>query len=445
MEMITAFFEKWLMLLKFNTNMIHNIALALLYIRLLYLPLKSFNLVGKKKAGETAPSSTTKSLKRLIMALLLNLLLGSALLKFLQPSSLANWLPTGWRFDYIMLAVIGGLILLSLLIYIPRQFYRIRKKEQSFGKVLWKFSWLLLMEFFLFSSLLWGVNELFVPNRIELDSPVVMYDLEEKPVSVVKIRKTTPNGTENGISTSDTSFLISAVDLHSGEKVWSRSAAWQEYLVGETKEGLLILNNKKKTLYFLNPRTGKKQMDEKDLLEKFPVLADNLSYMYTDYAITSPDKIYFYGLDGRYYMIDLAANEVTEDPGYSDKINPFTEAWNDEAGSNEKQMEKIETLYPELMGVGLVETQQANKQLVAYQKKRNDNRYTLALLDLTKRNIVWEQLLDAPAENTSTSLSFHQDEKFVYAWTGRYQYKINKETGKAAYQYDYKRGKQVVD
>lgn len=445
MELLTNFFEKWLMLLNFNSNMIHNTALTLLYLRLLYLPIKVIYVVKKKEEEETTSPSTTKVFKKLVIALILNFLLGSALLKFLQPTSLANWLPTGWRSDYILLAVIGSLVCLSLFIYIPRQIYQIRKKEQSLGKTFWKFSRFLLTVFFLFSLLLWGFNELVEPKRIELDSPVVIYNLKEKPISVVKIRKTTPNGTENGITTSFSSFLISAIDIHSGEKLWSRISTWQEYLVGETNEGLLVLNNKKKTLYFLNPKTGKKQTDEKDLLQKFPILADNLSYMYTDYAITSPDEIYLYGLDGRYYRMNLATNELTEDPSYSDKIQPFTERWNDGAVNNAKQIEKIVTLYPELMGVGLVESQQTDKQLVIYQKKRNDNRQTLALLDLTKRDLIWEQLLDATAENTSTSLDFYQDVKFAYAWTGRYQYKINKETGRVAYQYDYKRGKQVID
>jgi protein-S-isoprenylcysteine O-methyltransferase Ste14 len=444
MDMITDFFEKWLMLLNFNSNMIHNTALALLYMRLVYLPVKVICAVWKKKDKETKPPAGAAVLKRLMIALLFNFLLGSALLKFLQPASLTNWLPTGWRSDYILVAVIGGLVCLSLFIYMPRQIYQMKKKEQSAGKMLWKLSGLLLAEFFLFSLFLWGFNELFKPNRIELDSPVVMYNLKEQPVSVVKIRKITPNGTEDGISTSTSSFLISANDLHSGEKLWSRMSTWQEYLIGETTEGLLVLNNKKKTLYFLNPTTGKKQTDEKDFLERFPVLVDNLSYMYTDYAIPSPDEIYLYGLDGRYYRVNLAANEVTEDPSYADNIQPFTEGWGGTA-DNEKEIEKIETLYPELMGVRLIENHQADEQLIVYQKKRNDNRQTLALLDLTKRDFIWEQLLDAPIENMSTSLSFYQDAEFVYAWTGRYQYKINKETGKVAYQYDYKRGKQVVD
>lgn len=444
MDMITDFFEKWLMLLNFNSNMIHNTALALLYMRLVYLPVKVICAVWKKKDKETKPPAGAAVLKRLMIALLFNFLLGSALLKFLQPASLTNWLPTGWRSDYILVAVIGGLVCLSLFIYMPRQIYQMKKKEQSAGKMLWKLSGLLLAEFFLFSLFLWGFNELFKPNRIELDSPVVMYNLKEQPVSVVKVRKITPNGTEDGISTSTSSFLISANDLHSGEKLWSRMSTWQEYLIGETTEGLLVLNNKKKTLYFLNPTTGKKQTDEKDFLERFPVLVDNLSYMYTDYAIPSPDEIYLYGLDGRYYRVKLAANEVTEDPSYADNIQPFTEGW-DGTADNEKEIEKIETLYPELMGVRLIENHQADEQLIVYQKKRNDNRQTLALLDLTKRDFIWEQLLDAPIENMSTSLSFYQDAEFVYAWTGRYQYKINKETGKVAYQYDYKRGKQVVD
>ncbi|GEL03548.1 hypothetical protein RST01_01750 [Rummeliibacillus stabekisii] len=234
---------------------------------------------------------------------------------------------------------------------------------------------------------------------------------------------------------------MSAIDLRTGKKLWSRISTWQEYLVGETSEGLLVLNNKKKTLYFIDPKTGKRQADEKDFLNKFPVLEDNLSYMYTDYSIKGPNKVYLYGLDGRYFKLNLATNEIKEDPSYADKIRTLPVGWDESVAGVEKRSEKIKKLYPELMGVRLVESKPVEKQLIVYQKKRNDNRQTLALLDLTKRDLIWEQLLDAPLENATTSLEVFADTKFVYAWTGRYQYKINKETGKVVYQYDYKLGK----
>ncbi|MBB5169288.1 PA2928 family protein [Rummeliibacillus stabekisii] len=441
MDIITIFFEKWLMLLNFNTNIIHNTALTLLYLRLLYLPIKMIYIVAKKRNEETEPSSIIKIFKKLIIVLFFNFLLGSALLKFLQPNYLANWIPTGWRSDYILLTVIAALVILSLFIFIPRQIYQLKKKEQTLGKMFLKFSSFLITVFFVFSSLLWGFNGLFAPKRIELESPVVLFDLKEKPISVVKISKTTPNGTENGITTNFKGFLMSAIDLRTGKKLWSRISTWQEYLVGETSEGLLVLNNKKKTLYFIDPKTGKRQADEKDFLNKFPVLEDNLSYMYTDYSIKGPNKVYLYGLDGRYFKLNLATNEIKEDPSYADKIRTLPVGWDESVAGVEKRSEKIKKLYPELMGVRLVESKPVEKQLIVYQKKRNDNRQTLALLDLTKRDLIWEQLLDAPLENATTSLEVFADTKFVYAWTGRYQYKINKETGKVVYQYDYKLGK----
>ncbi|MCM3316433.1 hypothetical protein M3603_07045 [Rummeliibacillus stabekisii] len=441
MDIITNFFEKWLILLNFNTNIIHNTALIILYLRLLYLPIKMIYIVAKKRNEETEPSSIIKIFKKLIIVLFFNFLLGSALLKFLQPNYLANWMPTGWQSDYILLAVIAALVILLLFIFIPRQIYQLKKKEQSLGKMFLKFSSFLITMFFVFSCLLWGFNALFAPKRIELESPVVLFDLKEKPISVVKISKTTPNGTENGITTSFKGFLMSAIDLHTGKKLWSRISTWQEYLVGETSEGLLVLNNKKKTLYFIDPKTGKKQADEKDFLNKFPLLENNLSYMYTDYSIKGPNKVYLYGLDGRYFKLNLATNEIKEDPSYADKIRTLPVGWDESVTGVEKRSEKIKKLYPELMGVRLVESKPVEKQLIVFQKKRNDNRQTLALLDLTKRDLIWEQLLDAPLENATTSLEVFADTKFVYAWTGRYQYKINKETGKVVYQYDYKLGK----
>ncbi|UQW98950.1 hypothetical protein M2M59_08040 [Rummeliibacillus sp. G93] len=441
MDIITNFFEKWLMLLNFNSNIIHNTALILLYLRLLYLPIKMIYIVAKKRNEETEPFSIIKIFKKLIIVLFFNFLLGSALLKFLQPNYLANWIPTGWRSDYILLTVIAALVILSLFIFIPRQIYQLKKKEQTLGKMFLKFSSFLITVFFVFSCLLWGFNGLFAPKRIELESPVVLFDLKEKPISVVKISKTTPNGTENGITTNFKGFLMSAIDLHTGKKLWSRISTWQEYLVGETSEGLLVLNNKKKTLYFIDPKTGKKQADEKDFLNKFPVLEDNLSYMYTDYSIKGLNKVYLYGLDGRYFKLNLATNEIKEDPSYADKIRTLPVGWDESVAGVEKRSEKIKKLYPELMGVRLVESKPVEKQLIVYQKKRNDNRQTLALLDLTKQDLIWEQLLDAPLENATTSLEVFADTKFVYAWTGRYQYKINNETGKVVYQYDYKLGK----
>ncbi|WP_251646304.1 PA2928 family protein [Rummeliibacillus stabekisii] len=405
------------------------------------MPIKMIYIVAKKRNEETEPSSIIKIFKKLIIVLFFNFLLGSALLKFLQPNYLANWMPTGWQSDYILLAVIAALVILLLFIFIPRQIYQLKKKEQSLGKMFLKFSSFLITMFFVFSCLLWGFNALFAPKRIELESPVVLFDLKEKPISVVKISKTTPNGTENGITTSFKGFLMSAIDLHTGKKLWSRISTWQEYLVGETSEGLLVLNNKKKTLYFIDPKTGKKQADEKDFLNKFPLLENNLSYMYTDYSIKGPNKVYLYGLDGRYFKLNLATNEIKEDPSYADKIRTLPVGWDESVTGVEKRSEKIKKLYPELMGVRLVESKPVEKQLIVFQKKRNDNRQTLALLDLTKRDLIWEQLLDAPLENATTSLEVFADTKFVYAWTGRYQYKINKETGKVVYQYDYKLGK----
>ncbi|WP_271001649.1 PA2928 family protein [Listeria seeligeri] len=438
MEMISELFENRLALFTFNQDTIHNVVLAIVYLRLISIPLQSIYYRNRAEEGSREVMTEGKRKKTMVVGLITNFLLGSLLLLCLQPSNLESWLFTGWTSATIILLVIYGIIFLSIFLTI---FFWFKGKNKSFIQLLSKIIYLLVIEFIFFSVVLWIISNILAPSSYSMDSRVNVSDIDGKLVAISQIEKDTITGREHGFTYISRAVAISSVDLHSGKKIWSKQVGNATNYIGPTTNGLLVINRSKEKLYFLDPATGDVSMTEAELIKKFPVLANNMSYDKTDFVLVNPNTLYFYGLDGFYYKMDFATNKITEKIAYKDFIHGTNKSTINEENST---TEKINQLYPELMEVIIGNTDVGeDRVLVTYEAARNSTNKTLAIISLKEHKVFWKldlvNELDGFGDNENyASSAFYAKGDFVYTWDGRYQYKIKKENGQVIYQYDYK-------
>lgn len=429
--MISELFEKWLTLFTFNQDTIHNVVLVIVYLRLISIPFQSIYYRNRAEEGYREVMTEGKRKKTMVVGLITNFLLGSLLLRCLQPNNLESWLFTGWTSATIILIAIYGIIFLSIFLTI---FFWFKGKNKSFIQLLSKLIYLLVIEFIFFSVVLWFISNILAPSSYSMDSRVNVSDIDGKLVAISQIEKSTVTGREGGFTYIARSVVISSVDLHSGKKIWSKQVGNATNYIGPTANGLLVINRNKGKLYFLDPATGDVSMTEAELIKKFPVLANNMSYDKADFVLVNPNTLYFYGLDGLYYKMDFATNKFTKNIAYKD----FTH------GTDKSLVEKINQLYPELMEVTTGNTDVGeDRELVTYEAARNSTNKTLALISLKEHKVFWKldlvNELDRFGDNENyASSAFYAKGDFVYTWDGRYQYKIKKENGQVIYQYDYK-------
>lgn len=453
--MMSELLEKWLTLFTFNQDTIHNVVLAIVYIRLISIPFQS--IYFRNRAEEASDGVMTEwdgnkrkdskfigilMGKKMVVGLITNFLLGSLLLAFVQPSILESWLFSEWTSENIVLISILGSIVLSILVAI---IVWIKVRNKSFIQVLAMLIYLLVIEFIFFSIVLWLASNIFSTASYYIDSPVYVSEIDGKSVAISQTGKDLETSPSQGVKRRSKSAVISSVDLPSGKKLWSKKVGSETNYIGPTSNGLLIINGNKATLYFLDPATGDVSMTEEDLIKKFPEAANNFSYDKADFVLTNPNTLYFYGLDGLYYKIDFAANEMTKNAAYRNFIDGTNESTTAEGNS---KAEKFNQFYPEFMNAILNNADVGeDRALVTYTAARNDAHDTLALVSLTEHRVFWEFELTndfyafGEADENYVSTASYAKDAFVYAWDGRYLYKINKENGKVKYQYDYRTAK----
>lgn len=431
-----AFLTSWMNLFRYTDSVVHNGLLTLFYGWSIFYFTRLFIDLGKDLKLKRV--SLKRRIPQLISVFIINVLLGSFLLALLQPSFFKKWQFNGWLFNDVMLGIIYGVIVVTFIFMLRSLF---KKNKAGVKKSIQIYTMVFIVEFLVATFVMAVFAGAFSGIVFEQDAQtIVTKNKAGNTISINKIRQRIPNGrSSSGISTSMTYFLISAVDLTTGETTWTKHSKWQEYLIGSTKEGLFTVDSKKERAYFIDETTGKVSLTEQEWIEKILELKDNLSYQQTDYAIIDESSIYFYGLDGRYYKVDLKTKEVIQNPDYEkivDQYNGFMkEHWN--SLDTQKELAALGKLYPEFLDLEIEPSMnEQDMAFVVYKAKRNSKEKILAKVSLKKAQIFWRTVLEQEAGDEDPVMLFKENNA-VYAVTGRKQYKIDEQNGQLLYLYDY--------
>ena len=225
-----------------------------------------------------------------------------------------------------------------------------------------------------------------------------------------------PNGRTNGISTSNSLFQVISVNSQTGERMWSKRL----------------------------------EFSEADLVKKFPELKDYLSSNFVDYRFMDNRYLYIYGLNNRYYQLDLKNWQLKQYPTFKE-VFQTQEAPKWTVDSNESQIgQKLSSeerttvqgkleeqlIAPVLLG----KKDEANYYVLSY-KKRQSNQAIVGLYNWQKKTYEWQTPLLLTKENVP--IEAFQVEDALFIKVPRYLYKINLNNGNQEYQFDYRWG-QVI-
>ncbi|WP_277409439.1 PA2928 family protein [Lacrimispora xylanisolvens] len=343
----------------------------------------------------------------------------------------------------IVLYIIYSVMVASCLLSLIKGIKKILKREKSIGDTIWTVILVLFSEFLIGSFALIVFNGALSSVRVELESPTVIVGEGNETLAINKMRMVLPNGVENGITTNVVKFTLVAVNLKDGKKYWTRLSGWQEYVIGESVNGILTVDNKKKVLNFIDPKTGKINITEKEWVKKFPELKDNLSYNENDYELVSENELYLYALDGKYYKIDLVNNIVTVSPDYKNVLSEkFLNSRNTIKLSDEdlQRVQQASTdYYSDLLDMSILWAEDRNSALIAYHQKRNDENLSISMVSLNQHSIKWTNTIEY--KNTGMSkdaISISKKEGWFYIISNGYLYKISQDEGNMEYVYQYR-------
>jgi hypothetical protein len=354
-----------------------------------------------------------------------------------------NWQPTGWFGQDLTLYIIYGAIALAILGVAYGWVKRSSSKPFALKKAAVALVSIIVTGFLGGSFVLFAFNGAGRSVRIEADSKTVLAEQDGQRLAINKMRMIIPNGQSNGISTSVSRFEMIAVDLETGQNAWHRRSVWHESVIGGTKEGILTINTKKKTLFFVDPMTGKTALTEAKWLERYPELEDNLSYTAADYYVASEDELYLYALDGKYYKLDFSLQKVTENPAYKDMLsNAFLLSTSPLALPNDEAWEltqRLDGMYPDLLErTVLVAESDGRNVVVGHLEKRNDKKWSLSLLSLEEPKVLWTTKVDAPkGMNGSDYGAIKAGDTLLFYSNGKL-FPVQLETGSMNFTYQYR-------
>jgi hypothetical protein len=355
-----------------------------------------------------------------------------------------NWRPVGWFYLDLALYLIYAVMLASLFFIMKSQFKRSRTKPLRLKTLTTIIMITLLVEFGIGSFVLLVFNGAGRSVRIQVDSPVMVAGDDAAPIAISKMRMVIPNGQSNGISTSVSHFELIGIDMNTGQRRWHRKSGWQEYVIGNTGQGILTVNAKKKKLQFIDPLTGKTSLTEKELVAQYPELKDNLSYSYTDYRVTSTRELYLYAQDGSYYKVDFAEKKTSVNAEYKELLTTASRTaaaigLSDTEG--QAISEQLSKLYPELLDKTVLHAESGSTTiLIGYYHKRNDKLWSISQVSLQEHSILWKTQMDRPKDQSYAVV--HSDNTALIFSNGK-QYHLNMETGKMDYEYIYRWNKTV--
>ena len=429
----------FLLLWIYNNDVTHNVILTVLYGWVLF----RISLLTYKNIKSTADEKNHHYFRKLFLLLVTYFLLGELIFLLLRKRFFINWLPGGWFMQDIVLYIIYSVMVASCLLSLIKGIKKILKREKSIGDTIWTVILVLFSEFLIGSFALIVFNGALSSVRVELESPTVIVGEGNETLAINKMRMVLPNGVENGITTNVVKFTLVAVNLKDGKKYWTRLSGWQEYVIGESANGILTVDNKKKVLNFIDPKTGKINITEKEWVKKFPELKDNLSYNENDYELVSENELYLYALDGKYYKVDLVNNIVTVSPDYKNVLSEkFLNSRNTIKLSDEdlQRVQQASTdYYSDLLDMSILWAEDRNSALIAYHQKRNDENLSISMVSLNQHSIKWTNTIEY--KNTGMSkdaISISKKEGWFYIISNGYLYKISQDEGNMEYVYQYR-------
>ncbi|MFP7492887.1 PA2928 family protein [Terribacillus saccharophilus] len=412
---------------KFNEDYIHNVVLTLIY---LWLLIHIGRWIVSKIKGEQKRTAAS-----LFIPLLIYAVVGTLLLWLMDGDFFNDWTFTGWFWHDLTLWILAGLFVLLCLLLLVRSV----RRRSSMKKVSGLLLVLLVGEFLIGSFVMTVFHAAGRSVTMSFDSPMVV--TEDDGIAINKIRMKIPNGQENGISTSDNRFQIVAVDLKTGKKEWGRKAIWQEYVLGQTEDGILVVNSKDEELYFLDAATGDVHLEEKDWVEHYPELADNLSHEQADYYIDDTGSLYLYALDGKYYRV--AEGKLTKNPAYEKEVQKGFFG-DEENGEAERVQQVVQELYPDLLEAQpIMGTEKDASMLLAYKEKRNQEQITVARVSTKEAVIQWKTKVDYQEEPGTSPLDVHMSEDATYVFAAGSLYKISEPAGVLEFVYQYRWNKRT--
>lgn len=253
-----------------------------------------------------------------------------------------------------------------------------------------------------------------------------------------------PNGHSDGISTSTSLFEIISVNSQTGEPIWSKRTDWRNYLIGQTSQYVIVNDADDDALYLLDAKTGKQRFSQADLIRKIPQLSEILSSNFNDYRFIS-HRLYLYGLNNRYFQLDLDNWTLTEDPNIKTLFQQHTAPeWMVTASKNkigqpiedQELSEALDRLGEKLINPVLLGKKQAHQYYVFAYKKRRSPLASVGLYDMDKQTYLWQTPVTLTQEDVPVNA--WQVDDALYLRVPRYLYKIELNTGKLGYQFDYR-------
>lgn len=423
----------------YSEDLVHNVVLTALYGWILF----QLSLVIYKIIKDTIKEKKSYYFRRLLLFLVSNFILGEIIFLLLRKKFFINWVPSGWFMQDIVLYIIYSVMIISCVLFLVKRVKKIIAKEKKIKDSIWAVILIVFFEFLIGSFFLIVFNGALSTIAVEQESPTVIVDEGNNTIAVNKMRMVLPNGVEHGITTNIVKFSLIAVDLKDGSKCWTRLSGWQEYIIGESSNGILAVNNKKEKLYFIDPQTGKVVLTEKEWVKKVPELKDNLSYNEYDYYLVSENELYLYALDGKYYKVDLVKNTVTESPDYQEILSEKFFSLDNISGLSEEDLQWITevctTYYSDLLDVSILWAEDKNTALIAYHQKRNDEKLKISMVSLKEDSIKWTSTI----ENNQTSLiqdsiSISEKNGSFYIISNGNLYKLGQDNGDIEYIYQYR-------
>lgn len=429
------FLSSWI----YNKDITHNVVLTVLYGWVLF----RICLLTYKNLKSTVVEKKHSYFRKLLLLLIIYFLLGELIFLLLRKQFFINWLPGGWFMQDIVLYIIYLVMVVSCLLSLIKGIKKILKREKSIGDTIWTVILILFSEFLIGSFVLIVFNGALSSVRVELESPTVIVGEGNETLAINKMRMVLPNGVENGITTNVVKFTLVAVDLKNGKKCWTRLSGWQEYVIGESANGILTIDNKKKVLNFINPKTGKINISENEWVKKLPELKDNLSYNENDYELVSENELYLYALDGKYYKVDMVNNIVTESPDYKNVLDEKFFNSRNTMKLSEEDMQWVQqagtVYYSDLLDMSILWAEDRNSALIAYHQKRNDENLSISMVSLNQRSIKWTKTIEYQNTGMSKdSISISKEDGWFYIISNGNLYKISQDEGNMDYVYQYR-------
>ncbi|GIN86366.1 hypothetical protein J6TS2_27520 [Heyndrickxia sporothermodurans] len=357
---------------------------------------------------------------------------------------LRGWLFRDWFFFDVVLGIIYFILFLVIAFWL---FLTIKKRR--FGKGSFKragiFLSLLLIFYFVIGSLaLLTFSGAGRHVEVNSEAPTVTMNKNGKSIIVNKVRARIPNGHSNGVSTSTSTFEFIAVNSGTGKKEWTKKSTWQDYVIGQTKDDMIIMNPKKKQLSFIDMMTGKKSLSEDELYQKLPKLKGNLSFEMTDYFIENKKNMYLYGLDNQYYKIDLEKFTLNKSDNYKTILEEHTfespfflkgRFLANEISEDDQQLinDALKEINSRFINLSILAYDPKNSvAYISYSPKRNDPSLTISKVKIPNKKIIWSTSIQAGDESSG-----FMEENNMYFQTNGYLYKISLENGKILFKYSY--------